>query len=222
MAAPTKTKTASTKDSQNKKPKPTGNIHAPAETITTSWASTAPEITLIEYGSSKPERAAYDKEQERIKADIEALQAKVVCAVSILSLYLAFYFEFRSCISFCTFCGVLNVGTRCLHGLLSVPAGVGSVHNASMSAPRSLGASIRPFQLFAAALSILISLPFYLPLIITSHLSRSFTLYPHYRAHLTIFASPSALGSLTYPSPSFLTCSERHQGKDRSTERRLG
>lgn len=77
MAAPTKTKTASTKDSQHKKPKTTsGNVHAPTETVTTSRASPSSEITLIEYGSSRPERAAYDKEQERIKAEIEVLQAK--------------------------------------------------------------------------------------------------------------------------------------------------
>ena len=145
MAAPTKTKTASTKDSQNKKPRPTGNTHAPAETITTSWASTAPEITLIEYGSSKPEKAAYDKEQERIKADIEALQAKVVCIVSVLCLHLAFHFGFRSCVSLCAFRGVLSTGTRHLHDLVSMPAGIRSVYNASMPALRSLRASVRPF-----------------------------------------------------------------------------
>lgn len=71
--------------------------------------------------------------------------------------------------------------------------------------------------------SFIISLPLYLPLLTTSHISRSFTLYPHHRGHLTLFTSPSVLGSLTYSSPSFLTWSysERYQGKDRSTKRRL-
>ncbi|KAF9646030.1 hypothetical protein BDM02DRAFT_375296 [Thelephora ganbajun] len=81
MAAPTKTKTASTKDSQNKKPKATtGNAYGtPASTETTTTTTTtslASTITLIEYGTGKPDKASYDKEQEKIKAEIDALQVK--------------------------------------------------------------------------------------------------------------------------------------------------
>lgn len=39
--------------------------------------SPALTITLIEYGSNKPDKAAYDREQETIKAEIDALQVKV-------------------------------------------------------------------------------------------------------------------------------------------------
>lgn len=34
---------------------------------------------FITYGSGKPEKAQYDAEQNKIKADIDAVQAKLVC-----------------------------------------------------------------------------------------------------------------------------------------------
>ena len=93
MAAPTKTKTASTKDSQTKKPKTaTPNGHGtPASTETTTTTSLASTITLIEYGAGRPDKASYDKEQETIKAEIDALQAKAVCVAFVLS------FQFVPC-----------------------------------------------------------------------------------------------------------------------------
>lgn len=83
MAAPNKTKAVSTKGSQNDKPKSaSGSVHASTKADMTSRASPASGITLIEYGSGKPNKVAYNKEQERIKVEIEPLQIKLVGVVS--------------------------------------------------------------------------------------------------------------------------------------------
>ena len=113
MAAPNKTKAASTKDSRNNKPKSaSGSVHAPTEADMTPRASPASGIRLIEYGSGKPNKAAYNREQERIKAEIEPLQVKPVRVVFVVSSHMAFPYGFCSCGVFCTFRGVVSVGCR--------------------------------------------------------------------------------------------------------------
>lgn len=96
MAAPAKTKKASAKDSQNKKPKPTsGTPDFTETTTTTTTTSPASTITLIEYGTGRPDKASYDKEQEKIKAEIDALQVKAVCVLFVLNLNSCFRLEFH-------------------------------------------------------------------------------------------------------------------------------
>jgi hypothetical protein len=100
MMAPNKTKTTSTKDPQNNKLKTTsGNVRTSTE-ITVSRDS---QIALVEYSSGKPDKAAYNQEQEKIKAEIEPLQVKLVCVVLVLGLRFAFRFGY-SCVFFRTFC----------------------------------------------------------------------------------------------------------------------
>lgn len=71
---------ASTKAKQangaGKKPK----VSAPSTGTSTpvTAASTTAQITLIEYGTAKPEKSAYDAEQNKIKAEIETVQARLV------------------------------------------------------------------------------------------------------------------------------------------------
>jgi len=98
MAAPTKTKTASTKDSQTKKPKSATNGHGtPTSTeTTTTTIPLASTITLIEYGAGRPDKASYDKEQETIKAGIDALQVKFVRVAFVLSFQFVPGFQFES------------------------------------------------------------------------------------------------------------------------------
>ncbi|KAF9782830.1 hypothetical protein BJ322DRAFT_1110709 [Thelephora terrestris] len=83
MTAPNKTKTTSTKDPQNNKLKTTsGNVRTSTE-ITVSRDS---QITLVEYSPGKPDKAAYNQEQEKIKAEIEPLQVKLNSVKGIISL----------------------------------------------------------------------------------------------------------------------------------------
>ena len=115
MVAPTKTKAASAKDPQTKRPKSaTANVHpASTETTTTTTTTTTTSpvsaITLVEYGSGKPDKASYDKEQERIKAEIDVLQARAVCVIFVLLFHFVRRFRFESdssvlscvCVVFC-------------------------------------------------------------------------------------------------------------------------
>jgi hypothetical protein len=78
MAAPTKSKSASA-SAVNKKDKAANGTTEPVPAPAASPAPTpAVQITLAEYVSGKPERSVFDKEQEKIKAEIDALQAKLV------------------------------------------------------------------------------------------------------------------------------------------------
>ena len=59
-----------------KKPKsatPSGTA-SPAVTVTE-----VQEFTYVVYGTGKPDKALYDAEQNKIKAEIDALQVKLVC-----------------------------------------------------------------------------------------------------------------------------------------------
>lgn len=66
-------------------PKSATSKAANKKAATTAEPAIAPhtksaEITLADYGSSgKPERSVFDKEQEKIKTEIDALQVKLVC-----------------------------------------------------------------------------------------------------------------------------------------------
>lgn len=66
-----------------KKTKPSAPSSTGTSTPVTSTHVAAPEhssaFEFITYGSGKPEKAQYDAEQNKIKADIDAVQAKLVC-----------------------------------------------------------------------------------------------------------------------------------------------
>ena len=47
---------------------------SPAVTVTE-----VQEFTYVVYGTGKPDKALYDAEQNKIKAEIDALQVKLVC-----------------------------------------------------------------------------------------------------------------------------------------------
>jgi hypothetical protein len=75
MAAVTKSKPAS--NAANKKSK---QVVANGTAKFPSAAPVPSESGVLNHGASgKPDRALFDKEQENIKADIETLQAKMVC-----------------------------------------------------------------------------------------------------------------------------------------------
>lgn len=73
---------ASTKAKQNgagKKPKaPSPSTGTSTPVTTASTPVTSAQIELAVYGSGRPEKAAYDAEQNKIKAEIDVLQARLV------------------------------------------------------------------------------------------------------------------------------------------------
>jgi hypothetical protein len=76
MAATIKSKSVSS-NVANKKTKPV------TTNGTVDSGSTAVEsvVSLIDYGSGKPDRALFDNEQEKIKADIDVARAKLVTSL---------------------------------------------------------------------------------------------------------------------------------------------
>ena len=75
-----KTKSAATNGAPKK-------AKSPAPSSTDSPATAPAEIqefTPVTYGPGKPDKALYDAEQNKIKAEIDALQAKLVCSRSAL------------------------------------------------------------------------------------------------------------------------------------------
>lgn len=76
MAATSKSKSAASNAVNKKAAKPENGTAVPAAAAAPTKST---EITLADYGSSgKPERSIFDKEQEKIKTEIEALQVKLV------------------------------------------------------------------------------------------------------------------------------------------------
>lgn len=61
----------------------------------TPTVSTAETHEFVVYGSGKPEKALYDAEQNKIKAEIDALQAKLVCP----RVYMPHFQKFHTSIS---------------------------------------------------------------------------------------------------------------------------
>ena len=74
--ASTKTKQTNGAGKKSKVSSPSTGTSTPVTTASATVSSTQIELTV--YGSGRPEKAAYDAEQNKIKAEIEVLQTRLV------------------------------------------------------------------------------------------------------------------------------------------------
>lgn len=62
--------------------KPPASSNGTATPVSTTNATAAVSFEPVVYGTGRPDKSLYDAEQNKIRAEIDAAQAKLVCCLS--------------------------------------------------------------------------------------------------------------------------------------------